>query len=147
MSKKRILKNSKEYRKRRISNELIEEESLKDLMLNYHKKMQTILSDKEHIKNEMIICINEIVEYFRTYDTFMLLGGIGLRLLDNLPNIEKHFISQIKGQEMNLDENSEVIAEYAMNFGLSLPNESKKVPNENVINELYQYLNDLKNAF
>jgi hypothetical protein len=66
---------------------------------------------------------------FRKYDSVQLLGSIGLYLLDHLPNIEKHFIAQMNGTDMRLDENAEeVIAEYAMNFGLALPNDEKNTP-------------------
>ena len=108
--------------------------------------LKNMLVDKEQITQNMNKCIEAIIDCFRTYDTIMLLGGIGLRLLDNLPNIEKHFLSQMTGQAMDTDENSEVVAEYALNFGLSVPNEYREVPDESIINDLYQYLKDLKKA-
>ena len=147
MNRKKPLKNSKEYRARRMSKEQNEHFALKLQLNKFQKKLKNMLVDKEQINQNMKKCIEAIIDCFRTYDTIMLLGGIGLRLLDNLPNIEKHFLSQMTGQAMDTDENSEVVAEYALNFGLSVPNEYREVPDESIINDLYQYLKDLKIAF
>lgn len=147
MNRKKPLKNSKEYRARRMSKEQNEHFALKLQLHKFQKKLKNMLVDKEQITQNMNKCIEAIIDCFRTYDTIMLLGGIGLRLLDNLPNIEKHFLSQMTGQAMDTDENSEVVAEYALNFGLSVPNEYREVPDESIINDLYQYLKDLKIAF
>lgn len=96
--KKKPACNSKEYRRRRMSKQELENEMFLEQMKHYGKKMQNILKDKKRIKANMSKCINEIIECFRTYDSVMLLGGIGLRLLDNTPNIEKHFLAQISKQ-------------------------------------------------
>ena len=62
--------------------------------------------------------------------------SIGLYLLDNLPNLEKYFMAQMNGTEMHLDATAEVIAEYAMNFGLSMPNDGIDNPTEEVVKDL-----------
>ena len=147
MSRKKPLKNSKEYRARRMSKEQNEYFALMLQSSKFQKKLKKMLVNKEQIIENMNRCIEAIIDCFKTYDTIMLLGGIGLRLLDNLPNIEKHFLSQMTGQAIETDENSEVVAEYALNFGLSVPNEYREVPDESIINDLYQYLKDLRICF
>ena len=64
-------------------------------------------------------------------------------LLDNLPNLEKYFMAQMYGTEMHLDENAEVIAEYAMNFGLSMPNDGIDNPTDEVVKDLRNRLRTL----
>lgn len=145
--KKKPARNSKEYRRRRMSKQELENEMFLEQMKHYGKKMQNILKDKKRIKANMSKCINEIIECFRTYDSVMLLGGIGLRLLDNTPNIEKHFLAQISKQPLTLDEDTEVVAEYAMNFGLAVSNDSKEIPDEGIIDNLYSCLKSLKLTF
>ena len=44
---------------------------------------------------------------------------------------------------MNLSENAEVIAEYAMNFGLALPNDGKEEPTDGVVEDLRNRLKTL----
>ena len=145
--KKKLARNSKEYRRRRMSKQELENEMFLEQMKHYGKKMQNILKEKKRIKANMSKCINEIIECFRTYDSVMLLGGIGLRLLDNTPNIEKNFLAQISKQPLTLDEDTEVVAEYAMNFGLAVSNDSKEIPDECIIDNLYSCLKSLKLTF
>ena len=92
------------------------------------KYLLKVFKDKDAIKTALREHIEIVEGYFRKYDSVQLLGSIGLYLLDHLPNIEKHFIAQMNGTDMRLDENAEVIAEYAMNFGLALPNDEKNTP-------------------
>ena len=108
------------------------------------KYLLKVFKDKDAIKTALREHIEIVEGYFRKYDSVQLLGSIGLYLLDHLPNIEKHFIAQMNGTDMRLDENAEVIAEYAMNFGLALPNDGKDTPADDVI----KYLRDkLKTLF
>lgn len=146
--KKRPLKNSKEYKRRRMHNGQLENDLMQEQFCAYANRMKkSIVNNKETIVNNMNACINAIIDCFNTYDSVMLLGGIGLRLLNNLPNLEKHFWSQTTGQKLDFDESAEVVAEYAMNFALSVPNEKKEIPDDIIIDELYQYLKDLKTTF
>lgn len=145
--KKKPARNSKEYRRRRMSKHELEEEMFFEQIKSWGKMMQDMLKDKERIKANISKCINEIIECFKTYDSVMLLGGIGLRLLDNVPNMEKHFLSQISGLPLTLDENTEVVAEYAMNFGLAIPNDGREIPNEGIIDDLFSCLKNLKITF
>ena len=106
-----------------------------------------VFKDKDAIKTALREHIEIVEGYFRKYDSVQLLGSIGLYLLDHLPNIEKHFIAQMNGTDMRLDENAEVIAEYAMNFGLALPNDGKDTPTDDVIKDLRDKLKTLFVAY
>ena len=85
--------------------------------------MQSLLKDKKSLNSLIQEHIGCIEGYFRRYDTIQLLGSVGLYLIDNLPNLEKYFMAGISGKQLELDEEAEVIAEYALNFGLSMPND------------------------
>lgn len=111
------------------------------------KYLLKVFKDKDAIKTALREHIEIVESYFRKYDSVHLLGSIGLYLLDHLPNIEKHFIAQMNGTEMCIDENAEVIAEYAMNFGLALPNDGKDTPTDDVIEDLRYKLKTLFVAY
>lgn len=107
------------------------------------KRLLKVFKDKDTVNATLREHIETIEGYFRKYDSVQLLGSIGLYLLDNLPNLEKYFMAQMNGTEMHLDENAEVIAEYAMNFGLSMPNDGIDNPTEEVVKDLRNRLRAL----
>ena len=85
--------------------------------------------------------------YFKKYDTVQLLGSVGLYLIDNLNTLEKKYISKVNGTSLELDEEAEVIAEYAMNFGLALSNECQEEPPCDVVYDLRETLRMLKQLY
>lgn len=107
------------------------------------KRMFDFFKDTETVNAALREQIDVIIDYFRKYDTIQLLGSIGLYLLDNLPNPEKSFIAHLSNSKMELDEHAEVIAEYAMNFGLSMLNEGKEQPTNKVVSDLKNRLETL----
>lgn len=107
------------------------------------KKIFDFFKDTEAVNATLREQIDVIIDYFRKYDTIQLLGSIGLYLLDNLPNLEKSFTAHLSGSKMELDEHAEVIAEYAMNFGLSMANEGKEQPTNEVVSDLKNRLKTL----
>lgn len=114
---------------------------------NISKKILETFKDIERVKSIISENISIIEEYFRKYDSIQLLGSIGLYLLDNLPNFEKHFMAQFTHHKLDLDENAEAIAEYAINFGLALPNDHKESPTEDVVEDLRNRLKALFVAY
>lgn len=104
------------------------------------KKMLSFLKDKEKLNNIIQEHISCIEGYFRRYNTIQLLGSVGLYLIDNLPNLEKYFMAGIAGKQLELDEEAEVIAEYALNFGLSISNDNKENPTDDVVEDLRERL-------
>lgn len=111
------------------------------------EQMLGMLKDKETLNVTIQQYISDIEGYFKKYDTIQLLGSVGLYLLNNLPNIEKHFYAQMCGTDMQLDEQAEVIAEYAMNFGLAMSNDGKENPPGTVIEDLLIKLSGLANIY
>lgn len=115
----------------------------KELFKAIGKKMMAFLKDKEGLGNIIQEHIGCIEGYFRRYDSIQLLGSVGLFLINNLPNLEKYFMAGIAGKQLELDEEAEVIAEYALNFGLSMPNEGRENPTDDVVKDLRERLRAL----
>ena len=115
----------------------------KELFKAIGKKMMAFLKDKEGLGNIIQEHIGCIEGYFRRYDSIQLLGSVGLFLINNLPNLEKYFMAGIAGKQLELDEEAEVIAEYALNFGLSMPNEGRENPTDDVVEDLRERLRAL----
>lgn len=110
--------------------------SIDSRMKTIGEQMLIMLKGKETLNAKIHQYINDIEAYFKKYDAIQLLGSVGLYLVDNLPNIEKRFYAQITGGDMLLDEQAEVIAEYALNFGLAMPNHRKENPTDTVVEDL-----------
>jgi|GEM_PF-442045 len=121
----------------------------KDQMRAYAKAMKKILENKESIQNNVRLQIDKIVKIFTKYDCVQLLGSVGLKLMNSIPTIEKKFLSYLsKGTtDVNVDEDCEVIVEYAMNFGLAINNDSTEAPTAKICNDLYESLRSLKTVF
>ncbi len=107
------------------------------------KELLKALADKEAINETIKSHISKIEGYFSRYDTVQLLGSLGLYLIDNLNNLEKTFVAQMNGTQVELDEDAEVIAEYALNFALAIPNDNKEQPTDDVVLDLRETLRSL----
>ena len=104
--------------------------------------------DKPRIMSEIRSRIDEVIEIFESYDRIQLLGGIGLKLIDNLPTIDKVLDAQMYGDgNLNLDEKAEVVMEYAMNFGTAMVCTSTEAPTKGILNDLYQTLSELSQLY
>ena len=114
---------------------------------SYGKELVKVLENKDALNEIISDEISKIEGYFRYYDSIQLLGGIGLYLIDNLSTLEKTFYAQMSGPHLALDEDAEVIAEYALNFGLSMPNEGLKKPTPEIINDLRESLRKLSKTY
>lgn len=111
------------------------------------KMLMKSLEDKDAIKAKMAEEIKKIEAYFRRYDSIKLLGSVGLYLINNMPTLEKQFMAQMSGKTLKLDEDAEVIAEYALNFAFSVPNDGTEAPNKEVVADLRESLRGLYKAF
>ena len=143
MGKKTKRQQPRLKRKKNTATASIELSSQKELFKAIGRKMLALLKDKEGLNNIIQKHISCIEGYFRHYDTTQLLGSVGLYLIDNLPNLEKYFMARIAGKQLELDEEAEVIAEYALNFGLSMPNEGRENPTDDVVGDLRERLRAL----
>ena len=119
------------------------EVSLEDRLKAYGMQMAEAFKDKDSIKNAIASHIERVEGYFRKYDSIQLIGSVGLYTIDNLPTLEKKFMAQYTGQKLRLDEEAEVLAEYALNFGLSMPNDGKENPTDEVVADLRETLKAL----
>lgn len=147
MGKKKKRQQPRPKNKKRINNPKKVEPSQGQMFRSLGKKMQLLLEDKETLNRTIREHIAQIETYFKRYDSIPLLGSVGLYLIDNLPNMEKYFMAGISGKKLELDEDAEVIAEYALNFGLSMPNTGKEEPTEEIITDLRERLRALSQIY
>lgn len=106
-----------------------------------------LVMDKPFVQSEINALVDEAISVFETYERIQLLGGLGLILIDNLPTIDKLFEAQMSGTEPELDENAEIVMEYAMNFGTAIESKSEKAPTKEVIEHLYGLLKGLSHLY
>lgn len=147
MGKKKKRQQPRPKKKKRMSAQKNGSFSKKKEFMLLGQKMQELLKDKEKLNKSIQEQISIIESYFRRYDSIQLLGSVGLYLIDNLPNMEKFFMAGISGKELKLDEDAEVIAEYALNFGLSMPNTGKEQPSDKVVRDLRERLRALSQIY
>ena len=123
-----------------IRNQILKQETY---MKFVGKQILDIFRNREEVIAAVNYNINLIEECFRKYDSVQLLGSVGLYLIKNLPNPKNYMLNK----RINLDENAEVLAEYALNFGLALQNTNKESPTEDVVNEIRERLKVLFFAY
>lgn len=121
--------------------------SIEEQFRLFGKMMLESFKDKESLSNGIASQISKVEGYFKRYDSVQLLGGMGLYMIDNTSTLEKSFMAQYEGREVSLDEDAEVLAEYALNFGLSMPNEGKDQPTDEVIEDLRKSLKSLYHLY
>lgn len=106
--------------------------------------IKALVSNKPLVMSEIKVRIEQVIDLFNRYDRIQLLGGIGLILIENLPTPDKVVEAQMFGNGgLKLDEEAEIVMEYAMNFGTALEWKSDIAPNDEVIAQLYQTLKDI----
>lgn len=121
--------------------------SFEDKMRVCGHMVMKALKNKEQINQQIQEHVKIVEGYFKKYDTLQLLGSTGLYLMDNLANLEKFYLAQISGKKLELDERAEVISEYALNFGLSMPNDGKEEPSNEVVLDLRERLRSLSEIY
>ena len=134
-------------KKKKMSKSQLSDRELASQYKQYGHLMMKMLKDKDAIKTRIAEEIAKVEGYFIRYDTIQLLGSVGLYLIDNLPTLEKVFMSQYLGSTLKLDEDAEVIAEYALNYGISMPNNGKETPTQEVVNDLRETLRSLYKTY
>ena len=117
--------------------------SAMDRLRGASKFVKELLKKKEEVQMLIQENIEKVITYFQTYDTIQLLGGVSLYLLNNVPSLEKEFESKILGQEVQLNEDAEVTAEYALSFGTAYNHLRMPSPPKEVINDLRTRLGQL----
>ncbi|WP_426474236.1 hypothetical protein [Chryseobacterium balustinum] len=102
----------------------------------------------EWIKNEIEIATDLINKYNKLY----ILGGLGTKLLQASPNLfnQSMEIFEAMGNDVEesdkikLDEEIEVLLEYAMNISLASENKNDRIPTLDNINEIIAQLSKIK---
>lgn len=117
--------------------------SIEERFKAFGMMMVEAFKDKDTVKDVIASHIEKVEGYFRKYDSIQLIGSVGLYTIDNLPTLEKKFMAQYTGQKLRLDEDAEVLAEYALNFGLSMPNDGRLNPTDEVVADLRETLKAL----
>lgn len=147
MNKKKQMKKKRHQpapkKKKKVVSHPQKDLFLESKLIGYAKKYAKAFKDKDSIKKTITAYLVKVENYFRNYDSIQLIGSAGLYLIDNLPTLEKSFLAQYTGKELKLDESAEVLAEYALNFGLSIPNDGKKEPTKAVVRDLLKSLKAL----
>ena len=121
--------------------------SVMDQLRDVSKVFMSVVKNKEGIQRAIQENVEQVMSYFKTYDAIQLLGGVGLHLLQNIPSVEKEYESKILGKDIKLDEDAEVIAEYALNYGTAYDVKGLPSPPKSVIADLVSKLGQLSNYY
>ena len=139
---RKLVHNKKKKKKKQVSAPKVKRNNTK------MSAFKNFVMDKTRIMSEIRSRIDKVIEIFESYDRIQLLGGIGLKLIDNLPTIDKVLDAQMYCDgNLNLDEKAEVVMEYAMNFGTAMVCTSTEAPTKGILNDLYQTLSELSQLY
>lgn len=115
----------------------------KDLTL----KIKYVLEHRKEINERISNQIDIVIGIFEKYDKILLLGGLGLKLINNTPNMESAFFDVLQDISTHYDVDAEVIMEYALSFATAINVNTKVIPDQSDIDKLYSLLKDLKHAY
>ena len=115
----------------------------KDLTL----KIKYVLEHRKEINERISNQIDIVIGIFEKYDKILLLGGLGLKLINNTPNMESAFFDVLQDISTHYDVDAEVIMEYALSFATAINVNTKVIPAQSDIDKLYSLLKDLKHAY
>ena len=151
MGKKKKRKQPVPKKKKKLSADAEKQKAikkrLKQLKKDIMEKVQYIRENRYKIEHTIKQKIESVISLFNQYDKVLLLGGLGLRLIDSVDTLEKTFESSLYQKPTHLDEDIETIVEYALSFATALPDNSKTKPTSQVIEHLYQELLELKKGY
>lgn len=100
------------------------------------------------IKNEINVAIDLINKFDKTY----VLGGLGSKLIESVPNLHNQFMETYDGsdkdgiedEKIKYDDEIEVLLEYALSIAMSSANESDIIPTQDDIDFIYNQLSKIK---
>lgn len=110
-------------------------------------KINYVQEHRKEVNDRISNQIASVISYFEKYDKILLLGGFGLKLIKNTPNMESAFYDVLQNTSRQFDDDAEVVMEYALSFAMAVKANSKQVPEQNDINKLYSLLKELKHAY
>jgi len=97
--------------------------------------------------------IDEAIDKINQFDKIYVLGGLGAKLLNSTPNAYSIFLENYEGsdkveaeeEKIQVDDDIEVLLEYAMSIATASPNENEGVlPTQKNIDEIYDLLLKIK---
>lgn len=102
-----------------------------------------VINNRNYVDACMKSEIETVISYFQNYDNIQLLGAVSLYAIRNTVTTE----SLLSKEQVQLDDDAEVIQEYAQSFATAVPNERKETPSLEVVNHLIKLLKDLKHSY
>ena len=123
------------------------QEKLDLLKKSLNAKIRYVQEHRDEVDGRISNQISTVISYFETYDKILLLGGLGLKLMNNTPSVESVFYDVLQNTSRQYDDDAEVIMEYALSFATAINVDSTAIPNQKDINKLYSVLKDLKHAY
>lgn len=146
--KKRIQPHPKHNRKRTVKRKANRTDKvLLEIRQTFLERIKYIQENRSEIDARFHEKIDLAISYFQKYDKILLLGGLGLKLIVNTPNMETAFEEKLFHKHNNYDEDAEVILEYAQSFATSILDNNKNVPSQKDIDDLYNLLKELKHEY
>ena len=135
---------SKRITKRKVCNP---DKELERLRQTFIERIRYVQENRSTIDERTLEQVNVVVNYFEKYDKILLLGGLGLKLISNVPNTETAFMEILFHKKKEYDEDAEFVMEYALSFATAIPGNTKEVPTQEVVDSVYDKLKELKSSF
>lgn len=99
MGKKKKRKQPVPKKKKKLSADAEKQKAikkrLKQLKKDIMEKVQYIRENRDKIEHTIKQKIESVISLFNQYDKVLLLGGLGLRLIDSVDTLEKTFESSL----------------------------------------------------
>lgn len=144
MGKKRIQPHPK-YKKRKVETHKTQHSDR--VLTELGHRVKYVQENRSEVEKCIREHIDLAISYFQKYDKILLLGGLGLKLIANTPNMETAFMEKLSHMVKDNDEDAEVIMEYAQSFATAISDNKKEAPSQKDIDELYTLLKEVKHAY
>lgn len=146
--KKRIQPHPKHNRKKTVKHKSDSTDRvLQELRQTFMERVRYVQENRSEIDARFYEKIDLAITYFKKYDKILLMGGLGLKLIANIPNMQTVFEEKLLRKHNNYDEDAEVILEYAQSFATAISENNKEVPSQKDIDDLYALLKELKHGY
>lgn len=123
------------------------DKELEKLRQAFVESIKYVQENRSIVDERTLEQVDLVASYFEKYDKILLLGGLGLKLIANVPNTETAFMEILYHKKNQYDEDAEFIMEYALSFATAISGNSKEIPTQKDIDFVYGKLKELKSAF
>lgn len=141
--KKRLQPRPKKKKRASVS----KRDKLAELQKRFAAKIKYVNEHRDEVDERINKQIATVISCFEKYDKILLLGGLGLKLISNTPNMENAFYDVLQNSVREYDEDAEVIMEYALSFATAIHDNIKETPAQKDIDAVYSLLKELKHAY